>query len=155
MVSHVHNLWINSRFRSRLQIRRERWEATVFAGYKVGEEIVDIGGVAVLRFSRRIKFVKICIRVSPESGEQHVVVRSSTGNATRLKWPCRTSFTVCIMNGKVSKKNLFIDGVSHKRKILCAQTGVFVDSAEIRCTGIKFIFNTFRSRCNGCGVVQM
>ena len=40
-------------FHAKQQIRQERWEAAVFAGYKVGEEIVDIGGIAVLRFSYR------------------------------------------------------------------------------------------------------
>ena len=74
-------------FRTKQQIRRERWKAAVFAGYKDGEEIVHIGGVAVLRFSYRdhrflkqITRDKIYIRVRPES-EQHVVV---TGNATQL-----------------------------------------------------------------------
>ena len=32
--------------------------------------------------------------------------------------------------------------------------GFFVDSAEIRCTGIKFILNTFESCCDGCSVVS-
>ena len=68
------------------------------------------------------------------------------------------------MNGKVTEKNLFIDGVGHKRNILCAvwvriqnavyKTAFFVDSPEIRCTGIKFILNTFQSRCDGCSVVS-
>ena len=65
---------------------------------------------------------------------------------------------VCIMDGKLSVKNLFIDGVSHKRKWVgsyserCSQTGFFVDSAEKQCTDIKFILNTFPSRCDGCSV---
>ena len=65
--------------------------------------------------ARRIKFIKIGIRVRPEL-EQHVVV---TGNTTQLKWPGRTFLRVCIVNGEVSEKNLFIDGVSHKRNIMC------------------------------------
>ena len=64
------------------------------------------------------------------------------------------------MNGKVSEKNFFIDGVSHKKKHpvwVCIQNavhkmGFFVDSAEIRCTDIKFISNTFPSRCDGYSV---
>ena len=34
------------------------------------------------------------------------------------------------------------------------KTGFFVDSAEIRCTGIKFVLNTFQSRCDRCSVVS-
>ena len=66
------------------------------------------------------------------------------------------------MNGKVSEKNSFIDGVSHKRnrpvwvRIQNAvyKTGFFVDSVEIRCTDIKFILNTFQSHCDRCSVVS-
>ena len=60
---------------------------------------------------------------------------------------------VCIMNGEVSKRNLFIDCVSHKQTSCvgsysecCSQTGFSVDSAEIRCTSIKLILNTFKRR---------
>ena len=69
------------------------------------------------------------------------------------------------MNGKVSQKNFFIDGVSHKRNILCGfefstlftkrvSMSILHDSVEIRCTYIKSILNTFQSRCDGCSVVS-
>ena len=38
-------------FRTKWQIRQEQLEAAAFASYKVGEEIVDISSVVVLRFS--------------------------------------------------------------------------------------------------------
>ena len=70
----THSFACSQSLNSRVSFR-ERWEAAVFAGYKVGEEIVDKAGVAVLRFSycdlrflkqitklvreRRIKIIKI------------------------------------------------------------------------------------------------
>ena len=114
MVSHVHNLWINTElveFHAKRQIRRERQEAAVFAGYKVGEEIANIGSVAVLRFSHR----------------DHRFLKQITKLETKFPYESDPSrnflellLRVCIMNGKASEENLFIDGVfiSRKRDIL-------------------------------------
>ena len=64
------------------------------------------------------------------------------------------------MNRTISENSMFIDDVvSHERNI-CAwvripnatavlQTGVFVDSTEIRYTEVKLILNTFPRRCDG------
>ena len=66
------------------------------------------------------------------------------------------------MNGKVSEKNLFIDGVSHKRNIQCGfefrtlftkRVSMSILLKYDQCTDIKFILNTFQSRCDGCSVV--
>ena len=85
-------------------------------------------------------------------------------NAQELLPSWVTSLRVCMMNGKVSEKNLFMDGVRYKRLGIketsgvgsywecCLQTSFFVDSVEIWCSGIKFISNTFQSRCDGCQV---
>ena len=100
---------------------------------------------------------KICICV-----KLHVVV---TGNAKRLKWSGRTSFTCMYNEWNISEENFFIDSVSHNDSVShrrkscvgsyserCSRDGFFVDFAEIRCTGIKFILNTFQSRCDECSV---
>ena len=42
--------------------------------------------------------------------------RDRKRNTIKMAW--WNFLSVCIMNGKVSEKNLFIDGISHKRKIL-------------------------------------
>ena len=87
--------------------------------------------------------------------EQDVVVTQSNENS-------QVELRICVkyeINGK-NAENMFIDGEGKERNIhawvLQTATTVFkrdVDS-EIQYTWIKFILNTFPSRCDGCSVFR-
>ena len=118
MVSHVHNLWINSRFRSRQQIRRERWEKAAFAGYKVGKEIFDIGGVAALRFSyREHRFLKQIFKLEAKQIRQNLhTSQSRVGKNNTLPWQVMQHRNKFILNTFQSRCN----GCSWWKRLLCS-----------------------------------
>ena len=71
-------------FRAKRQIRRERREAAVFAGYKVGEEMANIGSVAVLRFSYRDhQFLKQITKLKANQIHQNLHTSQSRVGTTR------------------------------------------------------------------------